>query len=164
MLFGHDEGKNLVQLCDGSNDIICRQMGGTGIQADTAEELLLALGAISFKKVWENASPTSSFKAQEITVDWINDYDLFLTEFRLNTNSGYRFFAFSVPGATSPIQATMNVAGTTTVTFLTRNILFSINGYINVGACNYKKADDTATEETNSHLIPVKVLGIKGVK
>lgn len=30
MLFGHDEGKNLKQLCNGEKDVICPEMGGTG--------------------------------------------------------------------------------------------------------------------------------------
>lgn len=30
MLFGHDEGKNIVQLCNGEKDVVCVEMGGTG--------------------------------------------------------------------------------------------------------------------------------------
>lgn len=42
MLFGHDEGKNLKQLCDGLKDLICIAMGGTG--ADNAEDARKNLG------------------------------------------------------------------------------------------------------------------------
>ena len=30
MLYGHDEGKNLKQLCNGKDNVICIEMGGTG--------------------------------------------------------------------------------------------------------------------------------------
>ena len=36
MLFGHDEGKNIVQLCDGNKDVVCIEKGGTG--ADNPED------------------------------------------------------------------------------------------------------------------------------
>ena len=36
MLFGHDEGKNIVQLCNGEKDVVCIEKGGTG--ADNPED------------------------------------------------------------------------------------------------------------------------------
>ena len=138
--------------------------GGTGLSVNTAEELLLALGGLSIKMLWENASPTSNFREQQITIDGLNDYELFLTEFRLSASSAYRFFVISALGSTSPAQATMNVGGTASVTFVVRNVLYSVNGYVNFGACNYKKANDTDTQAASSYLIPVKSYGIKGVQ
>lgn len=43
MLYGHDEGKNLKQLCNGEKDVICIEKGGTG--ADNAEDAREKLGA-----------------------------------------------------------------------------------------------------------------------
>lgn len=44
MLFGHDEGKNLKQLCNGEKDVICVGMGGTGAdnKKDARENLDIA--------------------------------------------------------------------------------------------------------------------------
>lgn len=51
MLFGHDEGKNLKQLCDGLKDLICIAMGGTG--ADNPEDARknLGIGAVATENV-----------------------------------------------------------------------------------------------------------------
>lgn len=57
--------------------------GGTGKK--TALEALLALGGIQIKKLWTNASPTSSFANQTINLD-MTGYDLIKIQFNLDTN------------------------------------------------------------------------------
>ena len=44
MIFGHDEGKNIVQLCDGENDVISVGKGGTGGTTAAAARKNLGLG------------------------------------------------------------------------------------------------------------------------
>ena len=44
MLFGHDEGKNIRQLCDGLKDLICVKMGGTGKESHTVNAVLTGNG------------------------------------------------------------------------------------------------------------------------
>lgn len=51
MLYGHDQGKNIKQLCDGTNDIVCAKMGGTGKASHTANAVLTGNGEDAVKNV-----------------------------------------------------------------------------------------------------------------
>ena len=60
MLFGHDEGKNIVQLCNGSDDAVCIEMGGTG--AKTAPEAVEKIGIYPVDSIYttsKNENPAS---------------------------------------------------------------------------------------------------------
>lgn len=46
MLFGHDEGKNAVQLCDGNTEAVSTKMGGTGKKANEFVDLIYPVGSI----------------------------------------------------------------------------------------------------------------------
>ena len=101
MLYGHDEGKNIKQLNDGSNDVVCIKMGGTGAStaagarnnilegeplpiaeggtgattAPDARSNLGLSGAETKTLLWTNASPTSSFASQTLTIANLSAYD-----------------------------------------------------------------------------------------
>ena len=51
MLYGHDQGKNIVQLSDGTNDIVCAKMGGTGKASHTVNAVLTGNGEDAVKNV-----------------------------------------------------------------------------------------------------------------
>ena len=70
--------------------------GGTG--ATTAGDALKALGGIKFVKLWENASPTSDFNAQTITVTGLSNYPLGAVLFYPIRGENSRALAFFVPG------------------------------------------------------------------
>lgn len=54
MLFGHDEGKNLKQLCNGIKDLICVKMGGTGKESHVKNSILTGNGEEALKNVPTN--------------------------------------------------------------------------------------------------------------
>lgn len=60
-----------VKKC-GEYDVLPIAQGGTG--KTTAAAALAALGGVSMKKGWSNASPTSTFNPQTITVNGVFDY------------------------------------------------------------------------------------------
>lgn len=71
-----------IKSC-GTYDILPIVKGGTG--ATTTTEALRALGGISWTKIWENASPTSTFANQTLTLDF-SSYDLIIILFNLDSN------------------------------------------------------------------------------
>lgn len=72
-----------IKSC-GTYDILPIAKGGTG--KTTATEALKALGGISLTKLWENASPTSAFANQTLTLD-LSSYDLVIILFNLDRNN-----------------------------------------------------------------------------
>lgn len=75
--------KNLGIKSCGTYDILPIAKGGTGKTTKTAA--LKALGGISLTKLWENASPTSAFANQTLTLD-LSSYDLVIILFNLDKN------------------------------------------------------------------------------
>lgn len=51
MLYGHDQGKNIKQLSDDTNDLVCVKMGGTGKASHTANAVLTGNGEDAVKNV-----------------------------------------------------------------------------------------------------------------
>lgn len=51
MLYGHDQGKNIKQLSDDTNDVVCAKMGGTGKASHTANAVLTGNGEDAVKNV-----------------------------------------------------------------------------------------------------------------
>lgn len=60
MLFGHDEGKNLKQLCNGKDDVVCVEMGGTGVKTK-GEIGLMAYPVGAVYMSYEETSPAELF-------------------------------------------------------------------------------------------------------
>lgn len=75
-----------IKSC-GTYDILPIVRGGTG--KTTAAEALKALGGISWTKIWENASPTSLFAPQDITIS-ANEGDLIGIEFESRAGTADR--------------------------------------------------------------------------
>lgn len=169
MLFGHDEGKNLKQLCDGEKDVVCIQMGGTGISAETTEEILLELGGVSKKLIWQNASPGSSFPEHNILIQNAV-YDAYEISYCYSTGFQQEADSITLDRKNGPLDGIMNVtwaknmcrsAEIQSVDETTGNVTIDFGAgehYSDYG----KKY--TGTNDTDIYCIPLKIYGIKGVK
>lgn len=162
MLYGHDEGKNIVQLCDGSNDTVCIARGGTG--KTNAADALAALGGVSRKLLWQNASPTSGFAAQTVTVSGLEGYDEFAIEFKGYCQSDYRqIFYFKKGNAGTLIGLTYS---DTYVRYYLHNRGFTFTSPNKLVFDSNYAIDivDGKASASNTSIIPIAIYGIKGVQ
>ena len=141
------------------NGVIPVSKSGTG--AVTAEEALANLGGISIVKLWENASPTSNFAGQAISLSLSNGYAV-LIKCRLATNSTETACYIGFVGETILMNNVYNLINSAvpgdcvrTANITTSKITFS-TGYS-------KDHTDTATVTRANMMIPYVVYGIKGV-
>lgn len=135
--------------------------GGTG--ATEAEAGLLNLGGCKIGVIWENASPSSAFDAQRITVEDVASYSLFIFECANSTTASARTFTFARKGIKTAciIMANLNSANVKLL-FTSRAVLVSDNGYIDFES-GYSRFSDEAASERTDRAIPIRVYGIKGV-
>ena len=112
---------------------------------------------IEMLKLWTNASPTSSFKGQSITVSGLSDYDKYEIEFRFHTSL---------------------VTANTDTSRVGYGTLLNVNDGPNVYARNVTMAGNTLTfgdgkkmalsatsvSTDNGYIIPIAIYGIKGVQ
>lgn len=131
--------------------------GGTG--ATTADEALENLGVAKIVKLWENASHTSAFAAQTLTVNGLSNYDMVLILFSATNAASHQSANVFIPKEKTGIGHYVTEARydgghytsgrTATANFSDNNIVFG-NGSQN-GANN------------TSRMIPLCIYGIKGV-
>lgn len=120
---------------------------------------------IQIEKVWENASPSSDFAAQTITLDDdSSEYDLFIMEFRTLKGYYYETSAIARKGINQSINDVLNIAvnGATPIFAMRRVIVAS--GSATFTDCNIKTASATALSVNNGYIIPTAIYGIKGVQ
>ena len=130
--------------------------------AASAAATLANLGGVSMKSLWTNASPTSNFAAQTISLS-LSGYEYVLVRYLYSTNyqdidqiaivkvgrDAYLTFAGAVSTSIYLSQRTISV-GSNSVTF---------------GAPAYKTYASTSNPTTNNkYCIPVEIIGIKGVQ
>lgn len=136
------------------NGIIPISRGGTG--KTTPSEALRALGGTEIKLLWENASPTSAFAAQTLTVSGIDDYDLYAVAYKAVSTENVLLTSASEVGkgiyliANIPLSETRNevVAGR-------RYCSYGTGGKLTIGAGAF------GTYNNPQYIIPVKIYGIK---
>lgn len=211
MLYGHDQGKNIKQLCDGTNDIVCAKMGGTGKAFHTANAVLTgngedavknvatangalyataannapkfgtlpiaqggtgkttaagalaALGGASIKKVWPNASPSSLFPPQDVTIA-ANEGDLIGIEFESQTGATDRRIEWLTvkTGAATELVTVQSTSDGGEI-FVTRRLVTITNANsINFGAGYYRYVGNT-NKRHDGYSIPTAVYIAKGV-
>lgn len=148
------------------NNFVTQEDIDTAIDAVTTESLGItpeSIGAMSMDLLWENASPTSEFAAQDITVDWIQDYSMYIVGFKMNTNSGYHTWNILTRGDTGIMHDQINaITDDYPILFVARTTLLSTNGYIRFGD-SYSRNVSGAVNVVNTRLIPIAIYGIKGV-
>lgn len=119
--------------------------GGTG--KTSAAAALAALGGISIKKLWTNASPSSSFAAQSISLD-ISKFDYIMMICNYAKNYSKRMMPPGLCLATAGFQATCTNLDTL------RTVEIVSNSSVKVGNPGNGNADE---------LVPCYIFGIKGV-
>lgn len=130
--------------------------GGTG--KTTALEALLALGGIQIKKLWENASPTSSFAAQRISLD-LSEYTHTIVLGKLSATTQAKDMFMTPVGETGMINFSYG-AGSGGAASYYRVFNTSASGIEFVGGnFAYTSVEKTA----NDAAIPYIIYGIKGV-
>lgn len=136
--------KNLGIKSCGTYDILPIAKGGTG--KTTATEALKALGGISWTKIWENASSSSAFANQQITLD-MSEYDYIVVIVNTDVSSNTRM----TPSIITPIGS----GGIATNAGGSRRYFRTTTSRVNFDAVY----PSSATNEC----IPLYIFGIKGV-
>lgn len=128
----------------------------------TGEEIEARLGIlddtpISMELLWENASPTSDFVRQTITIDF-KDYTHYMVDFSVTGSNSYNNAA--VPSQIVPIgRLSLGAYAWGDVNKMGhRRVLSSTSNAIEFGPGYYNG------EENAQAVIPYRVYGIKGVQ
>lgn len=156
MLFGHDEGKNAVQLCDGNTEAVSVEMGGTG--AKTKAEAQEKLGIVSKTLLWKNESPGSAFEPQTIPLD-LSGYDEVLIEYRLTDAREYTDINIVPVGNIGILNGAYADVGT----FYSRKASVTKTG-IYFQTADYCNAISSTKGTMDIVCIPVTIYGINGVQ
>ena len=122
--------------------------GGTG--ATTSASALANLGGISIKKLWENASPTSAFAAQTVSLD-LSGYDYVIIDAVANVQNWIitQSFVFAR-------NKDANILIPSTGSLHSRDIHTKNNGIQFDGGNSGQSA-------INQSCVPIRICGIKGV-
>lgn len=135
--------------------------GGTG--ATTAAAALANLGGVSMKLLWTNASPSSAFANQTLTLD-LSSYDAVEVEFGYSKdypNDSVVVRAFIGHTGTAYMQANMSNSNGYLLT-LSRSVIPYTNS-ITIYPCYWKYSNEKANSTHNDYAIPTRIYGIKGV-
>lgn len=113
-------------------------------------------GTVIFKKIWENASPTSSFLAQTLTINTLTNYDWYVIIYKFYATLNYALAEFGVVGNGTIIN--MSDAGS----IYRRNVDCSANN-LTISEMNGVRVSSAADISDNKYLVPVRIYGMKGV-
>lgn len=135
--------------------------GGTG--KTTAAEALAALGGISIKKLWQNASPTSDFAGQTLSLN-LSEYDYVEIVFKsYKTISGEYISKFKV-GSQGNLYTLTNIGVASAASYATYRSVTTNQSGITFGAGGFKYTSNNTWNLDNGYAIPVRIYGIKGVQ
>lgn len=143
------------------------QEGGTNANnaAEARENLGITpenIGAISMELLWENASPTSEFAAQTVTLD-ASVYQELKIEFYSRAQNDRKVLANAPVG--KPVNA-YDMRGTTstavTPSLNWRSVEAKTNSVVFDDCCN-KVLTEKEKTVTNDYMIPFRIYSIKGV-
>lgn len=125
----------------------------------TAEDV----GAISMELLWENASPTSAFAAQTVSID-LADFGAVDIEYRTTNQSGSRVVKRVYMDRQGILGEVINVTGGGVyASAVMRTAKVSETG-VQFAAGFEKLVSNTDTREDNARVVPTRIFGVKGVK
>ena len=128
-----------------------------GINADNAEDALANLGGLSMELIWANASPTSAFKAQDITISGLSSYPFVAVVGREGINDNANVLSFAPKGVWARIMLFYNARQIRPWNYgKTKDVIHFEDGEYGLEGANASKS--------NNFAIPVLVYGIKGVQ
>lgn len=134
---------------------------GNGIedmQVMTPEEVVEHIGAMKYKLLWENASPSSSFVKQTITVSGLADYDFALVVAShggsIMCNDGIKHAIMDGEYGSSGLFIRVRE-----VKITDNSVYFS-----NCGAFSYIGSNNIYNQEGNDFCIPHFIYGLQGLK
>ena len=136
------------------------KQGGTG--AATAAAALKALGGLNKKLLWENASPSSVFTTQTITID-LSDVDSILLITRATNSASNTINRIIDVGDIGIINGLLEVNSSENVAFMRRTFEVGVNGVL-VNNSFMKKGVTGSTESSGKYIVPFRIYGIKGVQ
>lgn len=123
----------------------------------------LQVGSVKIEKVWENASPTSSFVAQTVTLD-LADADMVLIDYKAtDTTSVVDSKIIKVGNASMLSTNYNNVSTSQAIVVASRSVTVSTTG-IAFEQGFTKKPNETSASGNNVRAIPVAIYAIKGVQ
>ena len=138
------------------------QNNGNIVIEDWKADTSICYGTIGVpreKLLWENASPTSSFAAQTLDIDW-QDYDRIGVEYRYSISDATSSYVEIKSGVAAQLlyvytrSSGAPLVGERTIGFLTDGIKINTS---------YHGAASNATEQTGGYCVPTRIYGIKGV-
>lgn len=129
--------------------------GGTG--KTKAADALAALGGTNTKLLWENASPTSNFGEQTISLD-LSEYEYIDITVRATTDKASQYTTrLKVGGGSVDIGAMGSTSLYRPTTPTTTGVKF-------LTGRGYSSYNSSSTVQGDAFAIPLKIYGIKGVQ
>ena len=127
------------------------------------DELASGTGIEKRILLWTNASPTSEFAAQTISLT-LSSYDAVEVVCRYSTTSNSRTIYRCDVGSSASIDwLYYTVVAGKYMGVKSRNEISASTTGVTFGACTTKPGNSTDSTTTNGYIIPVKIYGIKGV-
>lgn len=112
------------------------------------------VGATTMTLLWENASPTSAFAAQTISLD-LNGYDM------IEIVSDGNVFSCSISDKTVPLTVIYEAGSAGNVYIASRNVTITQTSIVfGGGAYKFFNAPTTGNDD-NKRMVPTKIYGIK---
>ena len=127
------------------------------------DELASGTGIEKRKLLWTNASPTSEFAAQTISLT-LSSYDAVEIVCRYSTTSDSRTRYICDVGSSASIDwFYYTVVAGKYMGVKSRNEVSASTTGVTFGSCTTKPWNSTDSTTTNGYIIPIKIYGIKGV-
>lgn len=139
--------------------------GGTEARNAAEARTNLGLTGAEIKTLlWENASSTSNFPAQDILIA-LDDYDEIEIEYRISTTNAKSFRQMIAIGKGSALNANANISTNSAyIRLYTRALEVSTTG-VTFEACNSKQVNQSKPlGESNVMCIPTAIYGVKVVQ
>lgn len=136
--------------------------GQTPINADNLNKIEEGIAANSPVLLWTNASPTSAFEGQTISLD-LSGYDAVEIEFRKNTSVNLLYYEKCKIGWNADVQSMWNIDISSNATVVYRSFTVSESGITFANSVYKSSPFGTTVGNNNNYMIPYKIYGIKGV-